>query len=136
MARSLSESTVRALGPIVVPLITKVALPIAIESLRRGGKFDTDRFFEEAKESLAQGAKKSKPELEELGSQLADRGSELYGEARQRGADLLEALAERGSELAGDWMKRARPRRRRFRLVHAVGIVLVVGVVAAIVGRK
>lgn len=137
MARkSLSRSTAEALGPIVVPLVTKVALPIAIESLRRGGRFDTDRFYAEAKESLAKGFAKSKPEMEDLKEQLTERGSDLYDEARKHGADLLEALTEKGSSLAEDWMGRARPRRRRFRLVHALGVLAVVGVCAALVGRK
>ena len=95
MARkSLSRSTAQALGPIVVPLVTKVALPLAIESLRRGGKFDTDRFYAEAKESLAKGFEKSRPELDDLKDQLADRGSDLYGEIRKQGAALLETLTE------------------------------------------
>ncbi len=136
MARkSLSRTTAQALGPIVVPLFTKVALPIAIESLRRGGKFDTDRFYAEAKESLAKGFQKSKPEMEDLKDELSERGSDLYSEARKHGADLLEALTEKGSSLAEDWMGR-RPRRRRFRLVHALGILAVVGVCAALVGRR
>ena len=75
MARkSLSRTTAEALGPIVVPLVTKVALPIAIESLRRGGRFDTERFYEEAKESLADGFKKSRSDREDLKEQIADRG--------------------------------------------------------------
>ena len=137
MARkSLSRTTAEALGPIVVPLFTKVALPIAIESLRRGGKFDTDRFYAEAKESLARGFEKSKPEMEDLKEELSDRGSELYSEARKHGADLLEALTEKGSTLAEDWMGRVRPRRRRFRLVHALAILGLVGVGVALLGRK
>ncbi len=137
MARkSLSRSTAQALGPIVVPLVTKVALPIAIESLRRGGKFDTDRFFAEAKESLAKGLKKSRPELDELKDQIADRGSDLYEEVRKQGAELLESFAEKGSSLAEEWMGRVRPRRRRFRLVHVLGILAVVGVGVALVGRR
>lgn len=126
MARkSLSRSTAEALGPIVVPLVTKVALPLAIESMRRGGKFDTDRFFEEAKASLAQGVKKSRSDREELKDQISERGSELYDEVRKQGADFLESLAERGSKLAEEWIGR-RPR-RRFRLVHALALVAVVG---------
>jgi hypothetical protein len=137
MARkSLSRSTAQALGPIVVPLVTKVALPIAIESLRRGGKFDTDRFYAEAKESLAKGFQKSKPEIDDLKEQLTERGSDLYAEARKHGADLLEALSEKSSEIAEEWMGRVRPRRRRFRLVHALGILAVVGVCAALIGKK
>ena len=137
MARkSLSRTTAEALGPIVVPLVTKVALPIAIESLRRGGKFDTDRFYEEAKESLAKGMKESKPELEDLKEQLSARGADVYEEVRKQGAALLESLSEKGSALADDWMGRVRPRRRRFRLVHAIAILGLIGVGVAIVGRK
>ena len=137
MARkSLSRSTAQALGPIVVPLVTKVALPLAIEGLRRGGKFDTDRFYTEAKESLAKGFEKSRPELDDLKDQLADKGSDLYGEIRKQGAALLETLTERGSSLAEDWSARVRPRRRRFRLVHALGILAVIGVGVALVGKK
>jgi hypothetical protein len=33
-------------------------------------------------------------------------------------------------------MGRVRPRRRRFRLVHALGILAVVGVCLALVGKK
>src|SRR5215472_19232071 len=112
--KSLSRTTAEAIGPLVVPLVTKVALPIAIESLRRGGKFDTDRFYAEAKESLAKGFHKSRPELDDLKEQLADRGSELYDDLRKQGAALLETLTEKGSAFAENWMERARPRRRRF----------------------
>jgi hypothetical protein len=134
--KSLSRTTAEALGPIVLPLVTKVALPIAIESLRRGGKFDTDRFYAEAKESLAKGFKKSRPELDDLKDELSERGSDLYDDLRKHGAELLETLTEKSSSLAGDWMSRARPRRRRFRLVHALGILAVVAVGVALVGRK
>lgn len=137
MSKSISRATADALGPLVVPLVTKVALPIAIESLRRGGKFDTDRFYAEAKESLAKGFKKSRPELEDLKEELSDRGSDLYADLRKHGADLLESLTDKGSSFAEDWMGRARPRRRRgFRLVHALGILAVVGIGVALVGRK
>jgi len=93
--KSLSRSTAEALGPIVVPLVTKVALPLAIESMRRGGKFDSNRFFEEAKASLAKGVKKSRSDREELKEQITERGSEIYDEVRKQGAEFLENLAER-----------------------------------------
>ena len=130
--KSLSRTTAEALGPIVVPLVTKVALPIAIESLRRGGRFDTERFYEEAKESLADGFKKTRSEREDLKDQLADRGSELYKELRSQGADLLEKLSERGSGFADEWMERVRPRRRRFGLGKALFVLALVGVGAMI----
>ena len=135
MARkSLSRATAEALGPIVVPLVTKVALPLALESMRRGGKFDSDRFFEEAKASLSQGVKKSRSDREELKEQIAERGSELYDEVRRQGADLLESLAERGSAIADEWI--GRKPRRRFRLVHALAVIGIIGIGVALVGRK
>jgi len=135
MARkSLSRATAEALGPIVVPLVTKVALPIAIESLRRGGRFDTDRFYAEAKESLAKGFQKSRPELEDLKDELSERGSDFYSEARKHGADLLEALTEKGSALAEDWVGRPRLRRRS-RVGKVLVVLAVVGAVAALVTR-
>jgi hypothetical protein len=136
MARkSLSRTTAQALGPIVVPLVTKVALPIAIESLRRGRRFDTERFYEEAKESLAKGFRNSKGDREDLKEELAERGSDFYSEARKQGADLLEALAEKGSSFADDWMERARPRRRRFGFGKVLVVLAVVGAAAALVNR-
>ena len=129
--KSLSRTTAEALGPIVVPLVTKVALPIAIESLRRGGRFDTEKFYEEAKESLADGFKKSRADREELKEQIADRGTDLYKELRSQGADLLEKLTERGSSFADEWMERTRPR-RRFRMGRALMILALVGVGAVI----
>jgi hypothetical protein len=136
MARkSLSRTTAQALGPIVVPLVTKVALPIAIESLRRGRRFDTERFYEEAKESLAKGFRDSKGDREDLKEELAERGSDFYSEARKQGADLLEALAEKGSSFADDWMERARPRRRRFGFGKVLVVLAVVGAAAALVNR-
>ena len=137
MSKSLSRTTAEALGPIVVPLVTKVALPIAIESLRRGGRFDTDRFYAEAKESLAKGFQKSRPELDDLKEQLTDRGSELYDDLRKQGAALLESLTEKGSAFADNWMERARPRRRRFGLGKALLVLAVVGVgIAVFAGRE
>jgi hypothetical protein len=133
--KSLSRATAEALGPIVVPLVTKVALPIAIESLRRGRKFDTEKFFEEARDSLARGVKKSRPELDELKDQLSDRGSEIYEEIRKQGAEVLETLAERGSELAENWMGRVRPHRRRFKWGKVLVVLAVVGVGIAVLSR-
>ena len=126
MARkSLSRTTAEALGPIVVPIATKVALPLA---------FDSDRFLAEAKESLAKGVKKSRGDREELKEQLSERGSEIYDEVRKQGADLLESIAERGAAFADEWM--GRKPRRRFRLVHALALVGAVGIVFAVIGRK
>ena len=52
--RSVPRDTAKALVPVLVPLLTKVVLPIAIESMRRR-KFDPDQYLDEARESLGKG---------------------------------------------------------------------------------
>jgi hypothetical protein len=126
--RNLSRDSIRALAPVIVPLVTKVAVPIIIESLRRR-KFDTEGFLEDAKESLGKGLKKSRVDLEEVREEVLERGQKVYDEARKQGAELLEALAQKGAALADDLLEGVRPKpRRRFRFVHLLGIAAVVGV--------
>jgi hypothetical protein len=134
MARStnLPRDTARALAPFLVPLVTKVALPLAIDSLRRRGRFDTDAFIEQAQEHLGKGMKESGGELKDLGEKYAEKGEEIYGELRKHGADLLEALSEK----SGDWLERARPRRkRRFKLRYVLAGLAVVGVGLVLLSR-
>jgi hypothetical protein len=133
MARSsLPRDTARALAPILVPLVTKIALPLAIDSLRRRGRFDTDAFIEQAQESLGKGMKESGGELKDLGEKYAEKGEEIYGELRKHGADLLEALTEK----SGDWLERAHPRRkRRFKLRYVLAGLAVVGVGLVLLSR-
>ena len=136
MARkSLSRQTAEALGPIVVPLVTKVALPIAIESLRRG-RFDGDRFLEEAKESIADGVKKSRRDREELKDRIAEGGGELYEQLRKQGVEFLEDLTKKGSRLADEWMERTRPRRRGLRLGRTLAVLALVGVGVVVLTRR
>jgi hypothetical protein len=127
--RTVTGDALRALVPVVVPLVTKVVLPIAIESLRRG-KFDPDEYLKDATDSLGKGLKKSRSEFEDVKEEVVERGQKLYEEARKQGAELMEILAKKGTEVAEglvDGMARPR-RRRRFRLVHALGIAAVLGI--------
>jgi hypothetical protein len=126
--RNLSRDSLRALAPVLIPLVTKVAVPIVIESLRRG-KFDPDEYLEEAKEGLGKGLKKTRAELDDVREEVVERGQKVYEEARKQGAELLSALAEKGAALAENLLEGVRPqRRRRFRFVHVLGIAAVVGV--------
>jgi hypothetical protein len=137
MARSLPRDTARALAPVVIPLVTRVALPILIESMRRRKPFDTDAFFEQATESLKKGFKKARPDLEDVKDDAVERGAKLYEDARKQGEELVELLAEKGSKLAEDWMEGVRPRRRRHvRWGLLLGVLAVVGIGAAVIGRK
>ncbi len=137
MSRSLPRDTARALAPVVVPLVTKVALPILLESLRKRRPFDGDAYLEEASDSLKKGFKKARPDLEDVRDEAVEKGARLYEEVRKQGEELVELLAQRGSKLAEDWLDGVRPRRRRrFRWGWVLGIAAVIGLGAAVMGRK
>src|SRR5262252_3994578 len=111
--RSLPRDTARALAPVVVPLVTKVALPIFIETLRKRRPFDGDAYFQDASESLKKGYEKARPDLEDVKERAAERGAKIYEEARKQGEELVELLSRKGSKLAEDWLDDLRPRKRR-----------------------
>lgn len=135
--KSLPRETARALAPVVIPLVTKVVLPILIESLRRK-KFDPDKFLQDAREGLERGFKKSRPQFEDVKEEVVERAGKLYGEARKQGEELLETLATRGAELAQGLVESVgRPRRRRrFRLVYVFAIAAVAGVGVLLASRR
>jgi hypothetical protein len=134
--RNLSRDSAKALVPILVPLVTKVVLPIALESLRRR-KFDPDQYLDEARESLGKGFKKTRAELDDVKDEVVERGQKVYDEARKQGAELLEVLANKGAALAEELMDRVQPPKRRgFPFLKVLAVIGVVGVCIAILGRK
>jgi hypothetical protein len=138
MARrsNLPRDTAKALVPVLVPLVTKVVLPIAIESMRRR-KFDPDEYLGEDRESLGKGLKKTRADLEDVREEVVERGQKLYEEARKQGTELLEVLANKGAEIAEEWMERVSPpRKRRFPIFKVLAFVGLVGVGVALLGRR
>ncbi len=134
--RSVPRDTAKALIPVLIPLVTKVVLPIAIESMRRR-KFDPDQYLEEARESLGKGLKKSRAELDDVKDEVIERGQKVYDEARKQGAELLEILANKGAALAEELMDRVQPPRRRgFPFFKVLAVIGLVGVGVALLGRR
>ena len=137
MAR-LSRSTMRALGPMVIPLMTKVAIPIALNSLRKR-KLAVDDYADEEKEVFQKNLKRTRSDIDDFKQEAINRGTRLYGEARKEGTELLDMLARRGLEIANEWagsLGEPRVHRRRFRWGHAIGLVALVAAGLAIVSRK
>ncbi|HYV41936.1 MAG TPA: hypothetical protein VEO02_09135 [Thermoanaerobaculia bacterium] len=134
--RNVPRDTAKALVPVLIPLVTKVVLPIAIESMRRR-KFDPDQYLEEARESLGKGLKKSRAELDDVKDEVIERGQKVYDEARKQGAELLEILANKGAALAEELMDRVQPPRRRgFPFFKVLAVIGLVGVGVALLGRR
>jgi hypothetical protein len=134
--RSVPRDTAKALVPVLVPLLTKVVLPIAIESMRRR-KFDPDQYLDEARESLGKGLKKTRAELDDVKEEVVERGQKVYDEARKQGAELLELLADKGAALAEELMDRVQPPKRRgFPFFKVLAVVGLVGVGVVLLGRK
>lgn len=134
--RNLSRDSVKALVPILVPLVTKVVLPIALESMRRR-KFDPDQFLDDAREGLGKGLKQTRAELDDVKGEVYERGQKVYDEARKQGAEILDVLATRGAALAEELMDRVQPPKRRgFPFFKVLAVIGVVGVAVALLGRK
>src|SRR5438067_706885 len=85
--RNLPRDTAKALAPVLIPLVTKVVLPIAIESMRRR-KFDPDQYLDEARDSLGKGLKRTRADLDDVKEEVVERGQKLYEEARKQGTEL------------------------------------------------
>lgn len=136
MSRRLSNSTLRSLAPVFLPLMMKVAIPIAIESFRRR-KFAGEDYLDEQRDALRKNLKKTRTDLEEVKEEAIARGSRLYDEARKEGAELLDVLARKGLEIASEWAQGlAVPKRRRFRWGHALGLAALVSVGLVLVSRR
>ena len=134
--RNLSRDSIKALVPVLIPLVTKVVLPIALESMRRR-KFDPDQFLEDARESLGKGLKQTRAELDDVKGEVYERGQKVYDEARKQGAEILDVLATKGAALAEELLDRVQPPKRRgFPFFKVLAVIGVVGVAVALLGRK
>jgi hypothetical protein len=138
MARSLSRSTLRALGPVVIPLMTRVAIPIALESLRKR-KFAADDYVGESQDTLKENLKRTRSELDAVKEEAVNRGRRLYGQARQEGTEFLDVLLQKGLAAANEWagsLGEPRVKRRRFRFGHVVALAALVGTGLVLVSRR
>ena len=139
MSRSrLSRQTMRALGPVVIPLVTRVAIPIALESLRKR-KFAADDFVGDSEDTLKENIKKTRSNLDDVRDEAINRGRKLYGQARQEGTEFLDVLLRKGLGLANEWAQslgEPEVKRRRFRFGPIVALAALVGTGLVLVSRR
>jgi hypothetical protein len=121
--RTVSAKTIRSIAPIVVPLVTRVALPIVVESMKKG-KLQADGVLDD----LQKTAKKSRSDFDDVREEAISRGVKLMDEAKKHGTELLDMLAARGIDVAQEWADALRPKRRRFGWRKALLLLTVVGV--------
>jgi hypothetical protein len=139
MSRSrVSRQTMRALGPVVIPLVTRIAIPIALESLRKR-KFAADDFVGESEDTLKENIKKTRSDIDEVKDEAVSRGKKLYDEARREGTEFLEVLLRKGLGIANEWAQslgEPQVKRRRFRLGPVIALVALVGTGLVLVSRR
>ena len=139
MSRSrLSRQTMRALGPVVIPLVTRIAIPIALESLRKR-KFAVDDFVGDSEDTLKENVKKTRSDIEDVKEEAVARGKRLYDQARQEGTEFLDVLLRRGLGIANEWAQslgEPKVKRRRFRLGPVVALAALVGVGLVLASRR
>jgi hypothetical protein len=128
----------RALGPVVIPLVTRVALPIALESLRKR-KFAADDFVGDSEDTLKHNIKKTRSDIDDVKEEAVARGRKLYDQARQEGTEFLDVLLRKGLGLANEWalsIGEPKVKRRRFGLRHAIVLAALVGTGLVLVSRR
>jgi len=139
MSRSrLSRQTMRALGPVVIPLVTRVAIPIALESLRKR-KFAADDYVGESEDTLKENLKKTRASVDDLKEEAVNRGRRLFGEVRREGMDFADVLLRKGLQVANEWassLGEPQVKRRRFRFGPIVALLALVGTGLVLVSRR
>jgi hypothetical protein len=128
----------RALGPVVIPLVTRIAIPIALESLRKR-KFAVDDFVGDSEDTLKENVKKTRSDIEDVKEEAVARGKRLYDQARQEGTEFLDVLLRRGLGLANEWAQslgEPKVKRRRFKLAPIVALAALVGTGLVLASRR
>ena len=118
--------------------MTRVAIPIALESLRKR-KFAADDYVGDSEDTLKENLKRTRSELDSVKEEAVNRGRRLYGQARQEGTEFLDVLLQKGLAAANQWassLGEAPVKRRRFRFAPLVALAALVGTGLVLVSRR
>jgi hypothetical protein len=132
--RSLSAKAVRDIAPVLIPLVTRVVVPMAVRNLQRS-KGDAGEAFDEARGRFEKSLKRSRSDFDDVRDEAVERGKKLYDEAVKHGTELLEMLAARGVGAAEDWANAIKPKKRGFPFGKVLAVAAIVGIGVAIWNR-
>ena len=125
--RNASARAIRDIAPVLIPLVTKVVVPMAVRNMRRS-KGDIGEAFDDARGRFEKTMKRSRSDFDDVRDEAVDRGKKLYDEAIKHGTELLEMLAARGVGVAEEWADAIRPKKRGFPFGKVLAAAAVVGV--------
>jgi hypothetical protein len=125
--RNLSAKAIRDIAPVLIPLVTKVVVPMAMRNMQRS-KSDVGDAFDDARGRFEKSLKRSRSDFDDVREEAVERGKKLYDEAVKHGTELLEMLASRGVDVAEEWADAIRPKKRGF----PWGKVLIAGAVVGV----
>ena len=135
MSRSrISSKTLRDLAPVLLPILTRVAVPMAVRKLRRNADGLGDAFGETGAR-FDKNLKTTKASLEDVRDEAIDSGRKLYDEAVSRGTDLIDLIARKGIEAAEEWAQTFAKPRRRFPWGKILAATAVLGVGVLVLTR-
>jgi hypothetical protein len=132
--RNLSARAIRDFAPILIPLVTKVVVPMAVRNLQRP-KSDVEDAFDGARGRLEKSLKRSRSDFDDVKDEAVERGRKLYDEAIKHGSELLEMLAARGVDVAEEWADAIRPKKRSFPYGKVLAVAAIVGVGVVLINR-
>jgi hypothetical protein len=135
MSRSrISSKTLRDLAPVLLPILTRVAVPMAVRKLRRNADGLGDALGETGAR-FDKNLKTTKASLEDVRDEAVDSGRKLYDEAVSRGTDLIDLIARKGIEAAEEWAQTFAKPRRRFPWGKILAATAVLGVGVLVLTR-
>ena len=135
MSRSrISAKTLRDLAPVLLPILTRVAVPMAVRKLRRNADGLGDALADTSAR-FDKNLKHTKAGLEDVRDEAVDSGRKLYDHAVSRGTDLIDLIARKGIEAAEEWAETFAKPRRRFPWGKILAATAVVGVGVLVLTR-
>jgi hypothetical protein len=125
--RNASAKAIRDIAPVLIPLVTKVVVPMAVRNMKRS-RNDAAEAFDDARGRVEKTLKRSRSDFDDVRDEAVERGKKLYDDALKHGTELLEMLAARGMGVAEEWADTIRPKKRGFPFGKLLAAAAVVGV--------